>query len=62
MGRNFRRMDIPEPGDVEGLTRLYEESVQRILAADYEPAERAAWLALLEQHYLDAIRPYLPRH
>lgn len=55
-------MEIPEPGDLAGLRRLYEEALQRILAADYEPAERAAWLALLEQHYLDAIRPYLPRH
>ena len=55
-------MEIPEPGDLAGLRRLYEEALQRILAADYEPAERTAWLALLEQHYLEAIRPNLPRH
>ena len=43
--------DIPEVGDVGGLTRLYWQAVRGIRAKDIPEADRQDWLALVETRY-----------
>jgi hypothetical protein len=47
--------DVPEFGDVEGLTRLYERAVVRIRRMDIDKHIRDAWLAELGWQFDQAI-------
>ena len=43
--------DLPDFGDVVGLTRLYRAAVAQVRAMDIPEAERRAWIEELTRQY-----------
>ena len=52
--------DLPDFGDVVGLTRLHGAAVARVRAMDIPEAERRAWIAELRRAWRVAVRDTLP--
>lgn len=46
--------DLPDFGDVVGLTRVYRAARESIRAADLPEADRRAWLAELQRAWREA--------
>jgi hypothetical protein len=45
------KIDIPDFGDVVGLTRLYRQAVERIRRSDMTEEEQAAIIGMIEEEY-----------